>query len=326
MSQEPNLLEANTPLPQELIHGVLHKTLKAELAGGSKTMKSWALIDLALSFSLGVSWWGFQTTKARVLFLNLEIPRPFFRERLGEVVSARKLKLDPNTLLVQHLRGFDLSRREVWERLMRDIVRRGPWDLLVLDPIYKTLGSRDENNASDVTEILISLERAAELTGAAVLFSHHYAKGSAALKESTDRMSGSGVWMRDPDSYLAMTRHEEEDCFTIEPTLRNLAPVKPFVMRWTHPVFKRAPDLDPEELRQQRKPGPATKFDVNQIVSALNGDTLSTPQLKKRVVEETGMSRSKFYELLIQAEKRKLLVKDGQTNTRERPELNYGRR
>jgi RecA-family ATPase len=155
--------------------------------------------------------WGFQTTKARVLFLNLEIPRPFFRERLAEVVSARKLKLDPNTLLVQHLRGFDLSRREVWERLMRDIVRRGPWDLLVLDPIYKTLGSRDENNASDVTEILISLERAAELTGAAVLFSHHYAKGSAALKESTDRMSGSGVWMRDPDSYLAMTRHEEED-------------------------------------------------------------------------------------------------------------------
>ena len=84
-------------------------------------------------------------------------------------------------------------------------------NLLVLDPIYKTLGSRDENNASDVTEILISLERAAELTGAAVLFSHHYAKGSAALKESTDRMSGSGVWMRDPDSYLAMTRHEEED-------------------------------------------------------------------------------------------------------------------
>src|SRR6516225_8128397 len=154
------------------------------------------------------------------------------------------------------------------------------------------LGSRDENNASDVTEILMSLERAAELTGAAVLFSHHYAKGSATLKESTDRMSGSGVWMRDPDSYLAMTRHEEEDCFIIEPTLRNLAPIKPFVMRWTHPVFKRAPDLDPEELRQPRKPGPATKFDVCQIVSALNGDSLSTPQLKKRVVEETGMSRS----------------------------------
>jgi hypothetical protein len=78
------------------------------------------------------------------------------------VVLARKLKLDPNTLLVQHLRGFDLSHGEVWERLIRDIVRRGPWDLLVLDPIYKMLGSRDENNASDVTEILMSLERAAE--------------------------------------------------------------------------------------------------------------------------------------------------------------------
>jgi hypothetical protein len=53
-----NLLEANTPLPPELIHGVLHKTLKAELAGDSKTMKRWALIDLALSVSLGASWWG----------------------------------------------------------------------------------------------------------------------------------------------------------------------------------------------------------------------------------------------------------------------------
>ena len=225
-----DLLKAELPLPPELIKGLLHKTLKGQLAGGSKSMKSWALIHLAIAVSLGTRWWDLDTTKGRVLFVNLEIPRAFFRTRIREVIVAMDIALDRTTFSVMHLRGSDLSDAKVWADVVDDIVRRGPWDLLVFDPIYKILGSRDENRATDVTQIVMSLERAAELTGAAVLYSHHFAlKGSAAAKESTDRMSGSGVWMRDPDTYLAMTRHEEEDCFTIEPTLRNLPPIPPFV-------------------------------------------------------------------------------------------------
>jgi replicative DNA helicase len=45
------LISADLPLPPELIVGVLHKTLKGQLAGASKSMKSWALIHLAIGVS-----------------------------------------------------------------------------------------------------------------------------------------------------------------------------------------------------------------------------------------------------------------------------------
>jgi Asp-tRNA(Asn)/Glu-tRNA(Gln) amidotransferase A subunit family amidase len=40
-----------------------------------------------------------------------------------------------------------------------------------------------------------------------------------------DRISGSGVFARDPDSVLIMTKHEQEDTYTVEATLRNLKPI-----------------------------------------------------------------------------------------------------
>jgi AAA domain/DnaB-like helicase N terminal domain len=313
-----DMVSADLELPPELIIGVLHKTLKGQLAGASKSMKSWALIHLAISVSLGRQWWGFKTTRGRVLFLNLEIPRPFFAQRVRDVVEAMGVGLDPATFSVVHLRGAELSKPESWERLLTEITRRGPWDLLIFDPIYKFLGRRDENSATDVTQIVMSLERAAELTGASVMYSHHYAKGSAAGKESTDRMSGSGVWMRDPDTYLAMTPHKVDGCFTIEPTLRNLPPVEPFVVQWNHPLFERAAGLDPDQLRQPKKLGSSAKYKPEQIVEILGDKDLKTAELQKLVMSETGMSRAKFFELLREAEQRRLIVKDGQSNTWER--------
>ena len=62
--------------------------------------------------------------------------------------------------------------------------------------------------------------------GAAVAFGAHFAKGNAAGKEHLDRVSGSGVWARDPDAIITATRHEEDDAFAVEMTLRNFAPVE----------------------------------------------------------------------------------------------------
>jgi len=56
----------------------------------------------------------------------------------------------------------------------------------------------------------------AEKTGAATSFNHHYAKGSPNSKDPIDRFSGSGVLVRDPDVYIAMTPHSEENAFALE--------------------------------------------------------------------------------------------------------------
>src|SRR3954462_16003810 len=78
----------------------------------------------------------------------------------------------------------------------------------------------------------------------------HFAKGNAAAKETIDRISGSGVFARDPDSLIPFTKHEEEGAFTVEMVLRNLPPVEPFVVKWEWPLFRRASQLDPARLKQ----------------------------------------------------------------------------
>ncbi|MEC8929590.1 MAG: AAA family ATPase, partial [Verrucomicrobiota bacterium] len=74
-------LEAETlSIPPELVKGILHQGSKLAIGGGSKTYKTWLLIDLALSVAGGRDWWGIPTAKGRVLYLNLELQEVFFRK------------------------------------------------------------------------------------------------------------------------------------------------------------------------------------------------------------------------------------------------------
>ena len=97
-----------------------------------------------------------------------------------------------------------------------------------------------------------SIETLAVKTGAAVAFRAHYSKGNQAGKEAIDRVSGSGVYARDPDSLLNFTSHQEADCYTVEATLRNFPPMAPFVVRWEYPLFTRDASLNPTDLKMPR--------------------------------------------------------------------------
>ena len=50
--------------PPILIEGILHRGSKMVLGGTSKSCKTWALMDMALSVACGVPWWGNQTMRA----------------------------------------------------------------------------------------------------------------------------------------------------------------------------------------------------------------------------------------------------------------------
>jgi hypothetical protein len=132
--------------------------------------------------------------------------------------------------------------------------------------------------------------------GAAVVLAGHFAKGNPAGKESLDRISGSGVFARDPDSVVTFTRHEEEGAFTVEMTLRNLLPTDPFVVRWEFPLFKREGGLDPSRLKQN--PGRPPTHTVETLYACLGDDRLTTTEWKDRADVQKGVSKSRFYVLL----------------------------
>jgi hypothetical protein len=85
------------------------------------------------------------------------------------------------------------------------------------------------------------MDTVATTTGAAVVLAGHFAKGNASAKETIDRISGSGVFARDPDtdSLVVFTKCEEEGAFVVEMVLRNHPPVAPFVVKWQYPLFVR---------------------------------------------------------------------------------------
>jgi hypothetical protein len=310
----------NIELPPEIIIGILSRCEKFEVSGGAKTFKTWALIDQSLSIASGQDWWGFGTSLSNVIYLNLEIPQPFFEERLCAVARARGIAI-PSSFNVWHLRGQRLYDAARWLALLeelKNLTAKCPNPLLVTDPIYKLLGGRNENAAGDVQSLLEQLEDAVQATQGANTFGHHFSKGNQAGKEPLDRASGSGVFQRDPDTLFTMTSHEKETAFTITPIVRNHPPIDEFVVQWDYPLFVRNGTLDPEALKQPKPKGPKPKFSAEQLRDLLKNQCLTAAQLRKLAMDETGMSKTMFYQLLKEAEDQKLIIKDGITGTWEK--------
>jgi hypothetical protein len=311
-----NFIGENQPEePPELVQGILHQGSKLIVGGTSKGRKTMALIDLAVSVATGTPWWGFPCKQGQVCYINFEIQEAFFAQRVQAVCEAKGVTLQPGMFHVWNLRGHGEGIENIVDDLMA-VLRHRAFVLIIIDPIYKALGDRDENKAGDVASMLNQLERIAVKTRAAVGFGAHYSKGNQSLKEAIDRIGGSGVFARDPDSILTMTAHEEEEAFTVDATLRNFAPIKPFVVKWGWPLFKRADDLDPERLKPARtgKSGRfEEKYSTDLLLDQLSvDDGLKPGEAVKRLKESENMSRDTVYRLRKKLIKQKLLVeRDG---------------
>jgi len=233
--------------PQQLVEGVLHQGAKMVLGGPSKARKSWSLIDLMLSVSSGSPWWGFPTRRGRSLYLNFELPAFALQYRIRSIAAAKGLD-DFTGFDLWNLRGHATDFSALIPKILGRIRDTG-YAMILIDPIYKGLGSRNENDAGDIASLLNEVEQLAAKSGAAVVFGAHFSKGNQSAKESIDRIGGSGVFARDPDVILTMTPHQDEDAHVIDLTMRALPPVRPFVVRWNASLFVPDRAADPQLLK-----------------------------------------------------------------------------
>lgn len=282
-------IQAELPEPPQLIRGVLHQGCKMAIGGGSKTFKSWSLIDLALSISHGRPWLSFNTTRARVNYINLELPRWSLHSRIRAVAHKKGIGIEPGWLQVWNLRGHCVSAAELMPQLSAELHRKG-LGLIIVDPTYKLLGNADENSARDINALLNCFETLAKETGAAIAFASHFSKGNQATKEAVDRISGSGVFARDPDAILTFTKHEQEGAFVVDSTLRNCGSVQPFVVRWEYPLMHVDGELDPAKLKQA-KGGRAKQHDPEQLCAAIIEHTAENPISISAWAVAAGMTR-----------------------------------
>lgn len=284
--------------PDMLIKGILYRGGTMMISGPSKSHKTFTMMAAACAVSAGLPWLGFETMRTPVLYLNLELQDFAAESRIRTICD--KLGIRPTIdLRLWNLRGQRVTLDELKIRLPPEIRRFGI-GLVFIDPHYKVSAvSGGEENSNDSQGLLLSgLEDICAANGAALVISHHFAKGNASLKNAIDRASGGGVFARWGDVIMTFTPHATTGAMTAELSLRNFAPVAPFTMRWSFPLWIPATDLDPTKLKRS---GASETQASEKALDALGSATLTFSEWHKA----TGLPDTTF------RRKRDILIKDG---------------
>lgn len=290
------IVEENIPEPPEIIEGILHQTLKLMLGGPSKARKTWFLMHLALALATGQMWLGHQCRKGPVLYINFELPEPFFKKRALRILKRMGINGLPSGFYELNLRGYAGPAEVVLPAITKKI-QRLPSSLsaIVIDPTYKLMGAtRDENKAADIASLMNEFDKVALQTNASVISAAHFAKGNASVKEAIDRISGSGVFGRDPDSILIMSPLNTDDAFQLDFILRCLPPKKEVAIRWNLPCFEIDDSLDPSDLKKTGRP---STYSADDLIEVLGGESYAEKEWRQKCEEKTGMSERTFQRL-----------------------------
>jgi len=193
-----------------LIDGILRKGHKMLLSGPSKAGKSFLMLELAIAIAEGKEWLGWQCTKGRVLYVNLELDRASCYHRMAAVYEATGIEMKhAEDIDVWNLRGKAMPMTELAPRLIRRALKK-KYAAVIIDPIYKVI-TGDENAADQMAKFCNQFDRVCAELGAAVIYCHHHSKGDQGQKRASDRASGSGVFARDPDALIDMIELEVTD-------------------------------------------------------------------------------------------------------------------
>lgn len=284
------LMARNLPEPVQFVKGLISEGDIVSFNAPAKGKKSWTILDLAVSIAAGVPFWGFDTKQVPVLVVNLELKDVTFRRRLSAVQKAATGKLEPIALSTMGLRGK--SKDLTWlANYVRQYVKETGVKVLIIDPVYKLAGKGSENDEEDVGKFFIGLEDMARATGCAVVFCHHYAKGKSGEKRASERGSGSGVWVRAPDTLVMMTPPDKDDdgsTMTVDYTIRDGLPIAQTHMAWEFPLWKRtAFKPTAESITGPAKGGAPRKLSADAL-AAIYGECkgVGSPDLFQRIAKQ----------------------------------------
>src|SRR5260221_379185 len=147
----------------------------------------------------------FPTTQSPVLYVNFELLEASSALRFDAM--QREIGGNQDNIIVISVSDYlDVLGDNFSQYLAlcaKDFARKA----VILDPMWRILGSFDENKNSEVRQALAPLVRFSREAQASMLGAHHHAKGSPVGKEAIDRSSGAGAWHRDPSVIWTMTPH-----------------------------------------------------------------------------------------------------------------------
>lgn len=291
---------AALPAPKPILTDFLDAGGKMLVAGPSKARKSFFVLELSARLAMGTP--EFLTLKIpgprRVLCIQPEITAAHYQRRLARVVKAIVgPDADPPACLADRLailncRGADLCHA-LAHGALADLARQHRADVVVIDPVYKLLEEGTEDSA-DFRALLAGFDRLAERTGAAVIYVHHYAKGTAGDRDTIDRGAGSGWLGRDMDAGLYLDTHDTEpDALVLSAICRNYLPREPATIRYDieRGAFALLADVDAvvrtsrSNGRRQAAPDAAGGIPEEKAMGIFSGGPLPATEVDRRLGE-----------------------------------------
>jgi len=144
------------PLKSVVSDGVLFEQTKAVLFGDPKLGKSLLAQQLAFCLALGVPWVGFDTQPMKVLYVQSEISKILFKDRIEASGRGLGRIVPPGQLYFSTMFGWHLDREVASTDLANTVGRIKP-QVIILDPKYKLLSNSDEQSIIRLTDTIDSL-------------------------------------------------------------------------------------------------------------------------------------------------------------------------
>lgn len=214
---QPSRVAALPPVaPDWLVHKFIERGSLIMLTAPGGSMKSLAMLDMAVCLSTGRPWLNELKTKAcPVLWVNTDNSEATHNARLGAVLRAHGLEEAP----VHTLTIFDLDvSNPAHIRAIEDAANHVKAGLLAVDTLSGALPGVDENAAKEMTGPAAHL-RALAGEGRTVLVIHHPPKGDP------NGARGSSVLTSKVDCFFSLARKDDLITITAQKA-RNAPPVE----------------------------------------------------------------------------------------------------
>ena len=279
--------------PDMIVDGLIPTGLTI-IAGAPKSCKSWLMLRLALSVSLGEPFLGHDVNKCDVAYYALEDTDARLKSRLLDIGTAPPSGLIYATSIKDPCNDFisDLERCLDSNPGVR---------LVIVDTLQKIRHGDPTSNANQYAceyEELAQLKEIADYRRIAIVFVHHTRKKHDS-KDGNNEVLGSSAVTGTADMILILRKNRGGTAGTLSVSGRD-APDIELVMQWQHPEWQVIEEKSEEDIARENVP--EIVYKVVDYLMAEGGFTGTMSALLKEIglphVKPHALSRalSKFHD------------------------------
>ena len=233
--------------PDMIVDGLIPTGLTI-IAGAPKSCKSWLMLRLALSVSLGDPFLGHDVKKCDVAYYALEDTDARLKSRLLDIGTAPPPGLIYATSVKDPCNDF-ISDLEICLDSNPEV------RLVIVDTLQKIRNSDPTSNANQYAceyEELARLKEIADHRRIAIVFVHHTRKKHDS-KDGNNDVLGSSAVTGTADMILILRKNRGGTAGTLSVSGRD-APDIELVMQWQHPEWQVIEEKSEEDIARENVP------------------------------------------------------------------------